>query len=1442
MGDDGAEPSDEESLLLVGDAVLCTEPDARFDDVRSEHRSVNNSLSTAISPFSQTSRFLFPSLFSLERSKTNEPSPEIQRQVAAILQDFDAGPPEPAPTDLLSAQHVYPVWCVLLFATVGPGYGTSIDFQTGAEHPNAGLHYLPAMIAGLGQAGDSKITWDGVRGGLVSHRQELEDCHVYLNAVSGLQALAALETQRAPDRALVEKARARLQELVHTHTATFHRCLEPGYLVPRCMIAGVRDVGLGGLSLLKTVPTAAISGMSTSSEPLAGPAKGLATTLPYLSASLTILTGVFHLAHAILEGLDARRSRKALAKAEQFDKNVFVAHGAHCPELAELMAHRHQWRELARLDTDLLDLHGWVRGIYGGTSLGSAVASVALTALGGAALFGAAGMGIPGLVGIFLAGAYMMWYGIRANIKNEHQKRHEKTCRTIAALHERSADKMPGLSRPPLGRPIQAIAHDLVRRLLTPDTQQQTRQMLIDLGLSPAEVDAAIEGDSEPLIPRIERLASQATLSSETEALRRFHACSDKPASKQLTVWERWGDLGHKPADITAPCHLAKPSWTQYLAPGADMGDLRKSSLTPRLIRHHWHDAGFQPMLRRQLCADGLYVMKTPDDAWDLLDIHRYGMHREAMARADIAGWIHAGQWRNLEGCLRDDLATLPHQKVLQDDYGILPRHTGNLLAVLQQWAANVPLQTDTLPSFIAIYKASDATGKRSLLPQVQALVNASAQSMPKEEEVTLRTALGIAADGNVDEQNADAVLLSLQKFLTVSEKLRGQTLSKVVASLHAYPTSNRFPKALCRLAALRELRMRCEMQGCKLDRPDVEHALRQAKALSAEKLHTRAVGAGEGGGVFGFGGYRLNKQGVFIRSLFEQCMSSKPSAAPKQEENSMSSKPGASPKQKENIQAVQQQSALFLQDHFSTLVLACKASKPAEKGAFLPEVRALVDAAAQGMPEDERADLRAAIGVPAEKDIDAGNVDAVLQALQKFLTVSEKLQAQTLSKVVASLHTYPTDRSMPKALCRLAALRELRQRCETKGRSLAEPEVLHALVLAKELSTEKLHGHGFLGLGRWRLNKKGAFLHHLFERCLGGHPPQVAMSSTSLQQLWRRSDEPIYRAALLQSANRMMGRAPTAPVPADAQAFAERFAHYSTPGALQKALLSKDSKQRKAALDCLEEMLTAAEKRVGDSLGGEDCVMHLKAYFRLEKLKHGLNPPSRELGAISAERLKTYRAALAWRKGRMPSWLRKIAPAWLVARVTKAQNKNTKAIQAELQQLRNGQKARGHSPWSSKFLTQHNASATELQKMQALYPGIEAATYKDLVTRLRTLGQMSVPQLRESILQNPERAWHWIQVEFRSRGLPPPTDKPHALNLLREAAEKGGPDLLMALSALKRSASRRQAEDVALQRWRDPDRRIAAEEDGGDSQGLTRSNSATLVPRHRISLLISNE
>jgi hypothetical protein len=861
--------------------VLARDPFQPTEGVEPARGDKPSGEAPSTSDCTQTPRELVPSrlhhTLSHQMGQSAQQSAGLRQQVADIRARHgpasqDSGPRSP----LISAQHYYPVWCALLYVAVGAGFGAGTDFQTGTEHPDAGLYNLPAILAGLGQAGDTKITWDGIGAAMAGREAELEACRQYLNAMSGLQALTRLNPRLPQDKARVEQARAELQAAVDANARTFLACLEPGYLIPRCFFAGLRDVGFGALSLIKTVPTAVVSGLSTAG-PLQGAARDIATTLPHVSSAMGMATGVFHIVQAIFEGADARRDRDTLLRAEQLDKRVFEACGQDCPELLELFDHRHQARELQRLNADLLDVHAWIRGIYGGMGVGGAVTTTVLTALGGAALFGAVGMGIPGLVGVFLAGAYMVWFGVRANIRSAAQKRHDKARQTLTAQHGPQADKGPGLTPTARGRPMRVVAQRIVDRLMAPASRQGTRQALIALGLPPAAVDAALLQGGAPLLPLIEGLGSQTTSASESESLQRFHARADVGAGEQLMALERWLTLGLDPQGIGQ-----KPpgtdSWTRHLAPGHRMGDPRHATLTARLLRRHWNDEGLRSFLQR-LRKHPHELLNTPQDAWDLLQTRRLEMKRAADARSEVAGWIERGQWRNVALSLGDDPATAAHRRVLEKEHGLCGPDRLRVVEVFRTRAAQTPLGLDNIASFIAICTASDATGKNALVPQVQALVTATANGMPADEVEAFCTALGIRSLNGIESLppgihagNVDAVLQVLKLFLTVSDKLRAQTLNKVVISLHTYPTDGRMPNALSRLAALRELRLRCEAQG-PARQTDVDSALRLAKAWSREKLHGRALGAGEGGGVFGFGGYRLNEKGRFLRELFARCL-----------------------------------------------------------------------------------------------------------------------------------------------------------------------------------------------------------------------------------------------------------------------------------------------------------------------------------------------------------------------------------------------------------------------------------------------------------------------------------------------------------------------------------------------------------------------------------------
>lgn len=833
-------------------------------------------------------------------------SVELKAHVDALVNNARPTGQKDLPSLLISPQHYYPLWCVLLCTTAGLAHGMSFDAETGVEDPKSGLYNVPVLAMLLGQAGDAKITYDGAREALAGKEQMLEDCRVYLAAVSGLQALETLKEAKPnpADLKLIEDAKATLQALADARKSTFLSCLSPKFLAPRCALAWWRDVVFGSASLAKVVPTTTVAIMSASG-PLQGAAKDLATTLPYLSSAIGMVTGVLHLVQAVFEGKDARSSRAALLKAELCDKHLFLglleqgldADGVVCQDLLDLLGHRSRERGLTELlGADLTEAHSWVRGIYGGTSLGGAVVTTILTALGGAALIGAAGMSGIGLVGVALAGAYMLWFGIKSHIATQAQKAHDKARRTAEAVHGRDANSMPGMATAHQGRPLEAIASSMVARLKQEATQADALRMLKAMEISHPAIDAAIHATDgshdQALIERIVQWGTQTVSGSEKEALRRFYARPDVPASDKLATLEQWVGLGNRPEDIVQKPQEGLP-WARHLAKGDGMGDLGRSSLTPSLIKKHWGEKGFQSTLNRALrhdCAvmfaDAMALATTEEEKQQIasqgLEVLRFERQHKAKVRATVAGWVRDGLWGNMQLSLKDDLATLEHRRVLVDDYGISPdkgqRNVPGILAALQQHALKQPLQTDTLPEFMAICKASDGDHKRKLAAKVRDFVDHTIRSMSGAvEDAEVCAALGVRSLEDINEHLVDAVLPVLQQFLSVSEKLRAQTLPKVVASLHAYPTGG-FPPALCRLAALRELRLRCEKaDGAPSDRQNIQRALVLIKPLLKQKLHTRTWGAGQGGGVFGFFGYTLNGMGKFIEYLVKTCQGGAP-------------------------------------------------------------------------------------------------------------------------------------------------------------------------------------------------------------------------------------------------------------------------------------------------------------------------------------------------------------------------------------------------------------------------------------------------------------------------------------------------------------------------------------------------------------------------------------
>lgn len=506
-----------------------------------------------------------------------------------------------------------------------------------------------------------------------------------------------------------------------------------------------------------------------------------------------------------------------------------------------------------------------------------------------------------------------------------------------------------------------------------------------------------------------------------------------------------------------------------------------------------------------------------------------------------------------------------------------------------------------------------------------------------------------------------------------------------------------------------------------------------------------------------------------------------------------------------------------------------CKSSHGEVKQALAAKVQEFVADTVKSMADTvEATEVYTALGLTPEGRIGEHNVDAVLPVLQKLLSVSEKLRAQTLAKVVASLHTYPTG-GFPPALCRLAALRELRLRCEkTDGSPLDPQDLQRALSLIKPLLKQKLHtrtlgagqGGGVFGFFGYTLNGTGKFIEYVVQTCQGGQPAPLVLHRAELRPLFEASAEPAYRDALMRVMNQPNGAAFN-----DATQFAECYALQYKPGALEKALKSRNPE---AARHALATQLEIARLRAEATFKGVDTagsVAALKAYFDLEVLatRHQLTTPPLALG-IDDKLLQFYRAALTW-----PN---KTALA-----------KNIRAMQTELEQRMSGQTGAANPFWSAKFLQSQGPAIDndEWRKMRRLHPEILAKsyTYKAQVQTLRAWNRMSAATLWQATQKKASKVGLWLQLQFKAWGLPPLNDATleAAITQLKEA--KTAHEWTVQLAKIKSEARNKHETDLITRMVRPPTPAVRRPIEGSNSSTNDTSNngphkwrSGVLVPQ----------
>jgi len=489
----------------------------------------------------------------------------------------------------------------------------------------------------------------------------------------------------------------------------------------------------------------------------------------------------------------------------------------------------------------------------------------------------------------------------RSRISEKAQKQYQKGLQTVSANQGNGVERAmrrPGLSAQALRPSLQQIVGELVRNCTDRGTGQQARNALIALHIPRSVVDAAFDDVAVPLGPCIQPWLG--VLHSENTALRIFLARQDASAQDKLIAQMRLYEAEALP--IKLPGGAGK-NWVKHLAPGKHMADLRRSSMDRECFLRHWSlMRGDRPntpntLLRGlwQRCPGNTDQLQGADvdgeDAWRTLVGWRQSLARQEQAEATVVAWVDGGNFAEIMNCLNTqspDERTRARQTALGRQFAFATRNERNpprpytdddVLSVLHTHLIQTPLTTDTMARFRVVWDRRE--GRVALLPVVEGLLSRITRPMPHEDRNIFYQALGIPEaeeDGYRRVQQVCTALPHLHQFLLVSEKLQGQTLTKLVASLHDYPTDSNIPALVSRAAALRELRQRLE--DSQAPERVVTNALVLARKFAPDGLYRRTLGVGEFGSTLGMRGYALNETGQFIREVVERSLGGTPSAS----------------------------------------------------------------------------------------------------------------------------------------------------------------------------------------------------------------------------------------------------------------------------------------------------------------------------------------------------------------------------------------------------------------------------------------------------------------------------------------------------------------------------------------------------------------------------------
>ncbi|MDT7523133.1 hypothetical protein RAE21_12050 [Rhodoferax sp. TBRC 17198] len=767
----------------------------------------------------------------------SQPDPVIKAKVAQILMRC-FGAPVADPTNCgIPEDKFYLGWS----ATTLLGASTSVQ--------------TPWISFGSSQFRilDGYLCHKGYENASLENQRELHDCLNYLNAMWAIQTLAELKRASSEeDQPLIIEAETQVQDLASKKYSTFAK-----YVADEIKLAAKlgysRDVIMSGISTLHVGNTIAATFLKDVPQTqLSGSAKEFLGVVPFLGPSLGILSGFSSSIQGILEANSASDLEEALLEAQRLEQEVFASSDYGDANIQKLLLnliwHRQQRRDLELLKAKLLKYNGTFRTTNGVIGIGASATAIGLFAAGGAAVFSAATLGISAIVGGVAGGLFLLWANISSTIAQHVQKSYDKVWRSINAKNQGGPQNISKLPTDSSRQSIQEISNAFAQKIADQETRSKTIELLVALGIPRLIAETAGADGGKRLADHL--IPPRGIPMSNEDALRKVYLGPGTAQGKLLAVQEWLADPVLQKTDLEQIAKRTNENtlaWSKYLAPGENMGDICKSRLTLKRIEAHWGDDTFRKFMKASLNTESVV---NAGDAWRLLQSQREETKTQEKASATVAAWINGMKVDSILNCLespKTDALTLEYKKVLESfGIGTDYKDIDGIKKALRAHVSTTDLNVNTIGNFMAVYKETSENDKVPLRRKMKDFWLTTVDNMHKDEQKEFMQMLGVndGVSGPSEAEQMDAMLGKIHKFLLVSEKLQGQTLTKVIASLHEYPTDGSIPKDIARIAAIRELRARCSTA----DQTDVGHTLALAKELSSGQLHERTFGAGEGG------------------------------------------------------------------------------------------------------------------------------------------------------------------------------------------------------------------------------------------------------------------------------------------------------------------------------------------------------------------------------------------------------------------------------------------------------------------------------------------------------------------------------------------------------------------------------------------------------------------